>query len=461
MKSQLTNADGYLQMMRKTSIVFNSANFNSLNANKVERVDYLIIKKENSPRFSLIFGIKDSTAQSPFSAPFSMPEELKKESSLSDYDEALEAVDEYAIENGLKKLRITLPPLFYAEDYLSGWLNAFYRKGYTPTIIDVNYAIDLSKAYSNNYEKLIQYNGRRNLRIALSYGSVLRKCKSENEIKAAYNIIEENRASKGYPLRMTYKQICDTIKIVDNDIFIMSNNDVDIAAALVYRVAEGIAQVIYWGDKPGYSNLKPINYLSFQLIQYYGNLGFQWLDIGPSTEDSLPNYGLCDFKESIGCQRSVKLTLVKEYSVVFKSFNREFLELSSKWLNDPETKALTMTPDFMDADQERWFSVLSQRKDYLIWGVEYKGTPIGVVGIKYICCDSGEYFGYIGEKEFRYRGIGMEMVRFAQHISRKKGLKTLCLHVGTSNTVAHKLYVKSGFIETNIKDNIISMEIKI
>src|ERR1035437_10326537 len=259
MKSELTNAVGYSQVMPKASIVFNRADFNSLNANRVERVDYLIIKKENSPRFALTFGIKGDSARSPFSAPFAMPEELKKESSLDDYDEALDAIDEYAAENGLRSLQITLPPLFYAENYLSGWLNAFYRKGYMPAKLDLNYAIDLNKSYSEDYEEMIHYNWRKNLRIALASGSVLRKCESETEIKAAYDIIAENRSSKGYPLRMTYEQVCDPIKIIDNDVFIVRNEDVDIAATLVYHVADGIAQVVYWGDKPGYGHLKSIN----------------------------------------------------------------------------------------------------------------------------------------------------------------------------------------------------------
>jgi hypothetical protein len=36
--------------------------------------------------------------------------------------------------------------------------------------------------------------------------------------------------------------------------------------------------------------------------------GMKFVDIGPSTENSIPNYGLCEFKESIGC------TVVNKYS---------------------------------------------------------------------------------------------------------------------------------------------------
>ena len=34
--------------------------------------------------------------------------------------------------------------------------------------------------------------------------------------------------------------------------------------------------------------------------------------IGPSTESSIPNYGLCEFKESIGCEINQKFTFSKE-----------------------------------------------------------------------------------------------------------------------------------------------------
>jgi len=37
----------------------------------------------------------------------------------------------------------------------------------------------------------------------------------------------------------------------------------------------------------------------------------RYIDIGPSTENSIPNYGLCEFKESIGCDISPKYTFYK------------------------------------------------------------------------------------------------------------------------------------------------------
>ena len=45
----------------------------------------------------------------------------------------------------------------------------------------------------------------------------------------------------------------------------------------------------------------------FDLIfKYYSSTHFKLVDIGISTENSVPNYGLCDYKKDIGCKCSVK-----------------------------------------------------------------------------------------------------------------------------------------------------------
>ena len=54
-----------------------------------------------------------------------------------------------------------------------------------------------------------------------------------------------------------------------------------------------------------------MNFLSFNVFQYYKNQGIAIIDIGPSTENSIPNHGLCEFKESIGCDISIKTEFFK------------------------------------------------------------------------------------------------------------------------------------------------------
>jgi RimJ/RimL family protein N-acetyltransferase len=89
---------------------------------------------------------------------------------------------------------------------------------------------------------------------------------------------------------------------------------------------------------------------------------------------------------------------------------------------------------------------LFNRKDYYIRGIQYNGIPIGAVGIKKIFNDSGEYWGYIGEKEYWGKGIGklmlMQMVKDARTIFSLKNLYLKVLHV---NERAIGLYKSLGF----------------
>lgn len=76
-------------------------------------------------------------------------------------------------------------------------------------------------------------------------------------------------------------------------------------------VNEQCYQVIYWGDIGEYEMKRPMNYLAYKVYEFYANKGIEVLDIGPSTEEGAPNYGLCDFKESIGCEVSMKYSYCK------------------------------------------------------------------------------------------------------------------------------------------------------
>ncbi|WP_303150572.1 hypothetical protein [uncultured Cloacibacillus sp.] len=300
----------FQQIVTSSDVIYNTTTFCELNKKKVDYIDYLIVKKDESPRFAVIFGVKDSQASCPFSAPFGTLLPLKKSSSVENYDDALSAIDIYASDMGLKKIFFRIPPIFYEVNALTALVSSLFRHGYEVHDVDVNYAFNLYDVYEN-YDSIIHYNAKKNLRIALKSNLELQICNNEEDIISAYNIIAQNRSCKGYPLRMTQDQVLETLSVVAHDVFIVQHEGQGIASAIVYHVNDKIAQVIYWGDIPGVTHLKSINYLAYQLIQYYGAKGCQYLDIGPSTENSIPNYGLCDFKESIGCERSLKFAMEK------------------------------------------------------------------------------------------------------------------------------------------------------
>jgi lipid II:glycine glycyltransferase (peptidoglycan interpeptide bridge formation enzyme) len=178
---------------------------------------------------------------------------------------------------------------------------------------DLDYYYDVAK-FNENYIQSIWHNARKNLKIAFKNELSFRKCASAAEMRKSYEIIQKNREVQGYPLKMSLDQIAETQNVIEVDSFIVSKNGLDIASAIVFRVAKDIVQVIYWGNILEYSDLKGMNFLSFKIFEYYSQRNIRFVDVGPATENSLPNYGLCEFKESIGCNIMPRYKIQKKVS---------------------------------------------------------------------------------------------------------------------------------------------------
>ena len=148
--------------------------------------------------------------------------------------------------------------------------------------------------------------------------------------------------------------------------------------------------------------------------------------------------------------------------LAFMPYDETFLACSWDWLNDKEIKAMTMTPDITREIQREWFSQLNSR-DYYVWGVACCGLPIGVVGLKHVdlAARQGEYFGYIGEKEYWGRGIGAKMIDFIRGQAKQRGLETLSLIVSHHNERAIRLYLRYGFSAVEQTDKFWTMRITI
>lgn len=147
-------------------------------------------------------------------------------------------------------------------------------------------------------------------------------------------------------------------------------------------------------------------------------------------------------------------------NITFPAYDEVFLEYSWHWLNDPEIKQLTMSPELTREGQQSWFRGLSGRNDYKIWGVVYRGVPVGAVGLKHIdeASEMAEYFGYIGEKAYWGKGIGKSMVEHVITFAREIGMKTVYLTVLSDNVRAIRLYEKCGFVTVAECGQSITME---
>lgn len=298
------SAAEYKKMFCRQPHVFNSVEFSELNKDKVSTVHFLTFT-DTKVRFGLTLGERADGFYSPFSAPFGGFTEQGHQR-LGLIDEAVAALSDYSRIH-CKPIYVTLPPLVYNCSQLSKWVNVFMRRGKL-CHIDLNYHFDLS--LFSHYEEIIERNARKNLHRAKqgNLTTIHLETLSDSNIERAYCIIKANREQHGYPLKMSLNAVKNTVKIIHADFFIMTFGDKDVAAAQIFTVADGIAQVIYWGDIKEYSGLRTMNGFAYDIFSYYHDRGFKTLDIGPSTENGIPNYGLCDFKESIGCGITPKFT---------------------------------------------------------------------------------------------------------------------------------------------------------
>ena len=283
--------------------VYNSVAFNRLNREKAENIKYLSFG-DSKPRFGIILGERDNTLLSPFSAPFGGFTDNGTQR-LDFMDEAAGLLTDYARTRG-KGLVVTPPALVYDHTLMSKWTNILQRHMKT-RFVDLNYHFRLDRI--DSYDCFMERNARKNLKRAMKEDFRFTKLDSSNhdDVARAYEVIRRNRLERGFPLRMTLEQVWQTVsRVVSADFFVLEHKGSDVAAAQVFRVAEDMAQVVYWGDIREFSTLRPMNMLTFCVFRHYREAGLRILDIGISTEDGVPNFGLCEFKESIGCEVTLK-----------------------------------------------------------------------------------------------------------------------------------------------------------
>lgn len=282
---------------------FGTAEFTELNRLKCESLHYILFK-DSRYKLGLVGGIRDGVLLSPFSAPFGGFSFIKSDVKLTYIEESIDLLIQWAKGKGVTQLSITLPPSIYDESFISKQINCFFRKGFQLSSIDLNYSFYLKNFNQNYQSEILWRNARKNLNVALKSELSFMQCHSDESKKEAYNIIKSNREARKFPIRMTWEQMKDTLQIVQHDCFLVKNKECEsIASAIVFHISTRIVQVIYWGDLPQFSHFKTMNYLSYKVFDYYNQIGgIKFVDVGPSTENSLPNIGLCEFKEGVGCE---------------------------------------------------------------------------------------------------------------------------------------------------------------
>ena len=142
----------------------------------------------------------------------------------------------------------------------------------------------------------------------------------------------------------------------------------------------------------------------------------------------------------------------KIVEIEVRDFTRIVLEKSWEWLSDSEIKGLTATPNFDRDTSVKWFESLKSRNDYLVKAMYYNDKPIGVFGLKNLNEIDGEAFGYIGEKEYWGKTVGVQALEFLINYGKSINLKSIYSVMLKTNLHSYKLHRRLGFVNEGDKD---------
>ena len=287
---------------------YNSVQFNALYKHKCEKVIHLLFH-ENRTKLGLIAGIKEGQLSSPFSAPFGGFTANRDSAKLKEFNEAVQLLENYAIQNNVSKIKFILPPSIYNENIVSKTYYSLILNGYA-SIVDINYHFRTSDLIEYK-ESRIEKKARQNLNKAIEAGLSFKQIFSNSEKSVAYNIIKNNKDSNGRPTCLSFDDLIEVSSIIPIDFFLVFLNNKPIASAIVYRVSKNIVHVIYWGDLQESRLYRSMNFLSYNIFEFYSNQGIEIIDLATASLEGVPNFGLCNFKENIGCIGTLKYTMLK------------------------------------------------------------------------------------------------------------------------------------------------------
>lgn len=281
-----------------------SESFIGLVEHKTDKVVRLI-EPENNSSIGLIAGVKDKILSSPFSAPFGGFHFIHEDVFYEEIFYFLTQLKEYAINQQLQKMEITLPPNIYNSSLNAKLVNAFVRLGYTMHTPDIVNWINLNNFDSTGIKKRVEEKLKAAKKANLSFIHVT----DEKMMAESYEVILNNRTMLGRGIYLSFADLLDINKIFPVDFFLVKNNDGEnIGAAIFYRGHKKIVQGIFWGDIIPRKPFPTMDFLVINLFFFYKNLEFDFIDLALSSKDGIPNEGLIRFKEAHNCISSLRYT---------------------------------------------------------------------------------------------------------------------------------------------------------
>ena len=274
-----------------------------------EWISYHIIKEKKKIAVAGIhFHVSDGIASSPYRSPFGSID-ASPDVEPSALFQFLQFIESDLLERGVKNIVIKNPPTLYNPE-LQTLLQVFLSNlGYQITTAEPGAILIVDKSgeqLSANWEK-------RKIKQAHDKDLELRH-EEKRELKLIYDFIRNRRVQKGYPSSMTFDDLQRTVNNFP-DRFLLSSvyqQGLMVAASICVRCNPHVLYHFYSDHNTSDKSTNPTVFLIRSLYQYCLENGIRLFDLGTSSLDGFPNFGLLNFKMRLGASPTTKFTFQKD-----------------------------------------------------------------------------------------------------------------------------------------------------
>ena len=216
----------------------------------------------------------------------------------------IEHVETELVTRGARKIEIRDSPAIFDPGKSALLANVLHRRGYFPSAPDLDYFLLIDN--EPIWEKL-KPSRRQRIHRCRRAGITVKELESR-DFRRAYEVIAENRKSRGFPISMTYESLAKMREVFPRRLFAFGafKDGTMTASSICLDVNPSVFYVFYWGDLPGYEKFSPVTLLAEFIYDFARSRGFRLIDFGTATKDGRPIYGLINFKREIGGFPSLK-----------------------------------------------------------------------------------------------------------------------------------------------------------
>lgn len=268
---------------------------------------YILQKKKKLIVAGIHFHVFDAVASSPYRSPFGSIES----NSMLPPDvlyRFLEFIESTFRRNGIGKIVIKNPPQIYnpsLQVLVENFLSALQYQVVNAEISAV-FIVDLP------FRELLKSWEKKKRRQAAEQRLSM-KHNTPDQLEEIYNFILARRQQKGYMSSISLADLQKTVQSFPHRFLLTSvyQQDRMVAASISVKSSLDVLYHFYSDHIQTDDTVNPTVFLIGELYKYALDNKIALLDLGTSSLDGRPNFGLLNFKLRLGAKPSPKLTFAK------------------------------------------------------------------------------------------------------------------------------------------------------